>query len=438
MKKHLLFAAMLALGAAPAVATTVTNNAYYAADAGTLATEEEYEATVKAITDLQKDMEGKLAELQEKYPLADTYVGAYQATLTGKGGLSEMLDEVNAKHEAGTLTSEEAANYQATVAEWTQSFSGEAFESVLEEAETEHAQGLFYEYANDARDQISEAEANLPENVYEYFSSAMDTYADQIQQLQWSGYIRTVADAEEGKVEFQALVDKAVAMVDYAPTASQLVDDIKAGLPKITEQMAKGITDFPDYEWDTVKETVTYWRTIQKTLTDYYDGESDIYTKADIEDLVEYFGYVVETDVYAMAQNETFQLEYNNKYFPVSQRISDITAILDEECPDVAEKYMGQLEDLSAEMTMASFKFSGEEPVSREELDAMLARVDEIAAEAEDILVKAKEEQKVITGINGVTTSQTDKNAKVYTIDGKRVNNAKKGVFIINGKKVVK
>ena len=41
-----------------------------------------------------------------------------------------------------------------------------------------------------------------------------------------------------------------------------------------------------------------------------------------------------------------------------------------------------------------------------------------------------------VTGINGITTGA--ENGTVYDLQGRRVNNATKGVYIINGKKVIK
>ena len=440
MKKHLLFAAMLALGAAPTMATPVVNNAMYApqaADDNTLATEEEYQATVKAIKDLKAEMESDLAEIQAKFPLAETYIGAYEATLNGEGGLTEMLAAVESKHKAGTLTAAEAQTYQETVKEWSKTFVGEGYEANLAAAEGEHAKTLFYEYASGATEKISDAEEKLPEEVADYFSSAMDTYGSQIQMLQWTAEINKMADLDALKSQVDALVAKAIAMVDYAPDAAALVKDIKATLPDYNSQIEKGKQEFPDFDWDSAQEAVEYWQDILKTLTDYVEDDATIYSKFDIEDMVEEFSYFKEENPYTMAQNEAWMGAYYDKYYPISQRINDITMILDKECPNVAAKYMTQLDDLNAEMTQAVNKFYGDEPVTKEEYDQMMARLDEIAKEVEDILAKAKEEQQIATGIQGVNAANADKNSSVYTLDGKRVNNAKKGLYIKNGKKVV-
>ena len=66
----------------------------------------------------------------------------------------------------------------------------------------------------------------------------------------------------------------------------------------------------------------------------------------------------------------------------------------------------------------------------------MMARVDEISAEVDKILEKAKAEQQA-TGINGITINDAVKNGKAYTLDGKRAGNAQKGIVIVNGKKIV-
>lgn len=83
MKKHLLFAAMLALGAAPSMATPVVNNVLSVSAASDVAPEENYQLVMTNLLYLQETLQTELAELQEKFPLADTYIGAFQATLTG-------------------------------------------------------------------------------------------------------------------------------------------------------------------------------------------------------------------------------------------------------------------------------------------------------------------------------------------------------------------
>ena len=436
MKKHLLFAAMLALGAAPSMATPVVNNVLSVSAASDVAPEENYQLVMTNLLYLQETLQTELAELQEKFPLADTYIGAFQATLTGEGGLEQTINEMKAKHDAGTLTSEELEKYKSLSIEWNETFCGEGYKQILVDAEAENATGLLYQYANESLDKISAAEEELPDLVYDYFSSAMDTYGSQIQAVQYGTEVKTAAEAEKYKPQFEELAAKAVAMADYAQDAADLVKDIKATLPGYEEQIEKGKKDFPDYDWETAQETVDYWKEIVKTLTDYVDEDAEIITKAEIEDDIEYFSYFKEENVYEMAQKEAWQQEYSDKYYPISERISDIYVILDEECPDVAEKYMTQLDDLNAEMTQAMMKFYGDDPVTQEDVDKMMARLDQIAQEVEDILAKAKAEQ-LATGIHGVNAENADKDAQVYTLDGKRVNHANKGLYIKNGKKVV-
>ena len=436
MKKHLLFAAMLALGAAPSMATPVVNNVLSVSAASDVAPEENYQLVMTNLLYLQETLQTELAELQEKFPLADTYIGAFQATLTGEGGLEQTINEMKAKHDAGTLTSEDLEKYKSLSIEWNETFCGEGYKQILVDAEAENATGLLYQYANESLDKISAAEEELPDLVYDYFSSAMDTYGSQIQAVQYGTEVKTAAEAEKYKPQFEELAAKAVAMADYAQDAADLVKDIKATLPGYEEQIEKGKKDFPDYDWETAQETVDYWKEIVKTLTDYVDEDAEIITKADMDDMVEYFSYFKEENVYEMAQKEAWQQEYSDKYYPISERISDIYVILDEECPDVAEKYMMQLDDLNAEMTQAMMKFYGDDPVTQEDVDKMMARLDQIAQEVEDILAKAKAEQ-LATGIHGVNAENAGKDAQVYTLDGKRVNHANKGLYIKNGKKVV-
>lgn len=436
MKKHLLFAAMLALGATPSMATPVVNNVLSVSAASDVAPEENYQLVMTNLLYLQETLQTELAELQEKFPLADTYIGAFQATLTGEGGLEQTINEMKAKHDAGTLTSEELEKYKSLSIEWNETFCGEGYKQILVDAEAENATGLLYQYANESLDKISAAEEELPDLVYDYFSSAMDTYGSQIQAVQYGTEVKTAAEAEKYKPQFEELAAKAVAMADYAQDAADLVKDIKATLPGYEEQIEKGKKDFPDYDWETAQETVDYWKEIVKTLTDYVDEDAEIITKADMDDMVEYFCYFKEENVYEMAQKEAWEQEYSDKYYPISERISDVIVILDEECPDVAAKYMEQLEDLNAEMTQAMMKFYGDDPVTQEDVDKMMARLDQIAQEVEDILAKAKAEQ-LATGIHGVNAENADKDAQVYTLDGKRVNHANKGLYIKNGKKVV-
>lgn len=436
MKKHLLFAAMLALGATPSMATPVVNNVLSVSAASDVAPEENYQLVMTNLLYLQETLQTELAELQEKFPLADTYIGAFQATLTGEGGLEQTINEMKAKHDAGTLTSEELEKYKSLSIEWNETFCGEGYKQILVDAEAENATGLLYQYANESLDKISAAEEELPDLVYDYFSSAMDTYGSQIQAVQYGTEVKTAAEAEKYKPQFEELAAKAVAMADYAQDAADLVKDIKATLPGYEEQIEKGKKDFPDYDWETAQETVDYWKEIVKTLTDYVDEDAEIITKADMDDMVEYFSYFKEENVYEMAQKEAWQQEYSDKYYPISERISDIYVILDEECPDVAEKYMTQLDDLNAEMTQAMMKFYGDDPVTQEDVDKMMVRLDQIAQEVEDILAKAKAEQ-LATGIHGVNAENADKDVQIYTLDGKRVNHANKGLYIKNGKKVV-
>ena len=55
-------------------------------------------------------------------------------------------------------------------------------------------------------------------------------------------------------------------------------------------------------------------------------------------------------------------------------------------------------------------------------LNVMLARIDA---------------EKVATGISDITVNKAVKAGKVYSLDGKRVSKAAKGLAIINGKKVI-
>lgn len=437
MKKHLLFAAMLAIGATSAIATPVANMPAVTATDGTLATEEEYQTLVKSIEDVQNDLQTKLTDVQTRYPLAESLIGALKATLNGEGSLDEILTEVKAKHDAGTLTSEEVKNYQTTVNSYSQTFSGESYDQALKEAATEHYQGLLYQYAEEAKDKITEAEENLPDGVYDYYSSAMDAYGSEIDNLKWTSEVTSEEQINDLKKQFNDLADKAVALAEAAPAANALLKEIKETLPTYKEQIAKGKNDFPDYDWETATEAVAYWQKLANELSDYIDEDATAYSKSDIADFAEEFSYFKDADPYAMAQKEAWQADYFAKYYPVSQHIDEVMSELDATCPTVGANYMEKLEDLTAEMTMASMKFYGDDPISEEEFKQMLARVDEISKEADNILEEAKKAEALATGIDGISVDQLSKDSKIYSLDGKRISNAKKGVFIVNGKKVV-
>lgn len=436
MKKHLLFAAMLMLSAAPAVAASAASAPYFAADEApaTLATEDEYNALVKVIEDFTAELKADLAKLDEQYPLDETAHSVVNGTLTGEGGLTDMLAEVKAKYEAGTLTADEVTTYQTTLSQWKETFTWKAIEEI---ALPEHLSGLVYQYADEANEKISEAEAEIPENVYDYYSSAMDAIGGEISQKQYSANVSTIEQADELKTQFGAIAAKALALLPAAKAASPLLDDITTALKAWNEQMEKGLVDFPDYDWASAKEyQIDYWAAIKNTLSDFIADEAEPYTEKDIAGFVEDFSYVKDIDLYATAQAEGWQDEYNAKYYPVSQKISNAYSTLDEECPHVASTYMEKLDDFNAEMTQALMSLS-EGTVSKEEFDKMLARVDEISTEVDKVVADAKAAEATATGINGVTVEAAAKAGKAYTIDGKRVNTVTNGLYIINGKKVV-
>lgn len=282
MKKHLLFAAMLAIGATSAIATPVANMPAVTATDGTLATEEEYQTLVKSIEDVQNDLQTKLTDVQTRYPLAESLIGALKATLNGEGSLDEILTEVKAKHDAGTLTSEEVKNYQTTVNSYSQTFSGESYDQALKEAATEHYQGLLYQYAEEAKDKITEAEENLPDGVYDYYSSAMDAYGSEIDNLKWTSEVTSEEQINDLKKQFNDLADKAVALAEAAPAANALLKEIKETLPTYKEQIAKGKNDFPDYDWETATEAVAYWQKLANELSDYIDEDATAYSNLNI------------------------------------------------------------------------------------------------------------------------------------------------------------
>lgn len=216
--------------------------------------------------------------------------------------------------------------------------------------------------------------------------------------------------------------------------ATQLINDITESIAAWEKQIAQGKVDFPDYDWKSAQEfVVDYWAGVKKDLTE----NPSSYTDADLAELVDEFSEAKKQNFLVIAQCEIWSGDYNAKYFPVYQKISNARVTLSEECPTVADTYIPQLDDLDGEMGNALLKLNEGEVESQEDFDKMLARVDEISTEVDKILEEAKAAEAIATGINGITAETAAKAGKVYTIDGKRVNSAKNGLNIINGKKVV-
>lgn len=102
MKKQLLFAAMLMLSAAPAVSVSAAQPFAAAAEEGqTLATQEQYDALVKSIADVQQNIDAMLKEINDKYPDAEDT--KYSLNFN-KESLDKIAEEAKAKFVAKTLT----------------------------------------------------------------------------------------------------------------------------------------------------------------------------------------------------------------------------------------------------------------------------------------------------------------------------------------------
>lgn len=435
MKKHLLFAAMLTLSVAPVIATTPAT--IYYAEGSESTVEEQYQALIKSIKDFKNELTQTKAEIQKDYPNAEDVLRAVEYTISGEGGLDEMLAEVEAKHEAGTLTAEEIATCQQKLETYKTGMA-----DVRKQAKNEEYRAELNLVYQAAKDQISEAEENLPDNVYDYFSSAMDAkgaeidayYYDKYGQVE--SYTATMpSDLEEA---IKPMVAAAIAIGGAAPAASDLVTDIKATLPQVREEIEKVRTNFPDYDLETAEESVADWQKLLNELTDYIADDAEPYTKADIEDLAEEFDAFKDENLNLsnVAQKEAWLSDYTVKYWPVYSRISEINSTLYDECPTVCEEYMKKLQAYNDELDEAYQKLSGSAPVTKDEFDAMMARVDEIALEIEKVLEDAKAAEAA-TGIDHISVDQLGKDAKVYTLDGKRVDNIQIGLYIVNGKKII-
>lgn len=140
--------------------------------------------------------------------------------------------------------------------------------------------------------------------------------------------------------------------------------------------------------------------------------------------------------MYAEAQKDEWMAQFNAKYYPASQKMDEFISTLDTQCPTVKDQFFTKLDDLNVEMTQMYTKlYMGE--LTQKSFDEMMARIDAILLEAQNIVNQALEAEKVATGISDITVNKAAKAGNVYSLDGKRVSKSAKGLVIINGKKVV-
>lgn len=435
MKKQLLFAAMLMLSAAPAVSVSAAQPFAAAAEEGqTLATQEQYDALQKSISNLQQNIDAMLKEINEKYADAEDTKNSLEFNKTS---LSDMAAEVKDKFAAGTLTAAEVESYQAQVAEMA-----EGLKDAVKNAEQEVYSFQVNTHYQNASMHKSECLGQVPENVQNYYAPAFEELdADMMQVYMPIMMGSPVESAEQAKQmcdQFEAISKKADALLATAQKASTLVNDITATLASLNEEMAKVKTDFPEYDLSMVNESAEYWKNLAAEFAKAPADPAAPYTEDKIDGFAQEFGYFKEnvSGLYAQAQKDEWMAQFNAKYYPASQKMDEYVSTLDSECPTVKDKYFTQLDDLNVELTQMYMKLYQEE-LTQEQFNTMMARIDEILVEAQKIIDEAKEAEKVATGISGITVSEAVKAGKVYSIDGKCVSKSVKGLVIINGKKVI-
>ena len=435
MKKQLLFAAMLMLSAAPAVSVSAAQPFAAAAEEGqTLATQEQYDALQKSISDLQQNIDAMLKEINEKYADAEDTKGSLEFN---KSSLSDMAAEVKDKFAAGTLTAAEVESYQAQVAEMA-----EGLKDAVKNAEQEVYSFQVNTHYQNASMHKSECLGQVPENVQNYYAPSFDDLDAEMMQIympvMMGGPIESAEKAKEMCAQFDAISAKADALVASAKLAGALVDSITATLDSLGAEIAKVKKDFPEYDLSMMQESSEYWKNFAAVFAQAPAEGTAPYTEKQIAEYAENFGFFKQSalGVYAEAQKDEWTAQFNAKYTPASEKMNELLSTLDTQCPTVGSKYFTQLDDLNAELTqMYMSLYMGE--LTQETFDKMMARIDAILVEAQKIVDEAIEAEKVATGISDITVNKTVKAGNVYSLDGKRVSKSAKGLVIINGKKMV-
>lgn len=435
MKKQLLFAAMLMLSAAPAVSVSAAQPFAAAAEEGqTLATQEQYDALVKSIAEVQQNIDAMLKEINDKYPDAEDT--KYSLNFN-KESLDKIADEAKAKFDAKTLTAADVDSYQASVNEIADGLK----DAVKNAAQEVYSFQVNTSYQN-ASMHKSECLGQVPENVQNYYAPAFDELdADMMQVYMPIMMGSPVESAEQAKKmcdQFDAISKKADALLAASKKASTLVEDITATLASLNEEIEKVKKDFPKYDLSAVKETAEYWKNLAAEFAKAPADPTAPYTEDKIDGFAQEFGYFKEnvSGLYAQAQKDEWMAQFNAKYYPASQKMDEYVSTLDSECPTVKDKYFTKLDDLNVELTQMYMKLY-QEDLTQEQFNTMMVRIDEILREAQKIIDEAKEAEKVATGISNISVSEAVKAGKVYSIDGKRVSKSVKGLVIINGKKVI-
>lgn len=435
MKKQLLFVAMLMLSAAPAISVSAAQPFAAAAEEGqTLATQEQYDALQKSISDLQQNIDAMLKEINEKYADAEDTKGSLEFN---KSSLSDMAAEVKDKFTAQTLTVAEIESYQATVTEMAK-----GLKDAVKNAEQEVYSFQVNTHYQNASMHKSECLGKVPENVQNYYAPSFDDLDAEMMQVympvMMGGPIESAEKAKEMCAQFDAISAKADSLVASAKLAGALVDSITATLDSLGAEIAKVKKDFPEYDLSMMQESSEYWKNFAAVFAQAPAEGTAPYTEKQIAEYAENFGFFKKSalGVYAEAQKDEWTAQFNAKYYPASQKMDELVSTLDTQCPTVKDQFFTKLDDLNVEMTQMFTKlYMGE--LTQESFDEMMARIDAILLEAQNIVNQALEAEKVATGISGITVNKAAKAGNVYSLDGKRVSKSAKGLVIINGKKVV-
>ena len=435
MKKQLLFAAMLMLSAAPAISVSAAQPFAAAAEEGqTLATQEQYDVLQKSISDLQQNIDAMLKEINEKYADAEDTKGSLEFNKTS---LSDMAAEVKDKFTAQTLTVAEIESYQATVTEMA-----EGLKDAVKNAEQEVYSFQVNTHYQNASMHKSECLGKVPENVQNYYAPSFDDLDAEMMQVympvMMGGPIESAEKAKEMCAQFDAISAKADSLVASAKLAGALVDSITATLDSLGAEIAKVKKDFPEYDLSMMQESSEYWKNFAAVFAQTPAEGTAPYTEKQIAEYAENFGFFKQSalGVYAEAQKDEWTAQFNAKYYPASQKMDELVSTLDTQCPTVKDQFFTKLDDLNVEMTQMFTKlYMGE--LTQESFDQMMARIDAILLEAQNIVDQALEAEKVATGISDITVNKAAKAGNVYSLDGKRVSKSAKGLVIINGKKVV-
>lgn len=435
MKKQLLFAAILMLSAAPAISVSAAQPFAAAAEEGqTLATEEQYNTLQDSIYKLRQSIEAMLEEINEKYADAEDTKNSLEYN---KESLDDMAAEVKEKFSAQTLTVADVENYQAQVAEMA-----EGLKDAVKNAEQEVYSFQVNTHYQNASMHKSECLGKVPENVQNYYAPSFDDLdADMMQvymPVMMGGPIESAEKAKEMCNQFDAISAKADTLLAASKKASTLLDDITATLASLDVEIAKIKKDFPEYDLSAVNESAEYWKNLAAEFAQAPADPTAPYTESKIDGFVESFGYfkVNISDLYAQAQKDEWMAQFNAKYYPASQKMDELVSTLDTQCPTVKDQFFTKLDDLNVEMSQMFMKLY-QEDLTQEQFDKMMARIDAILLEAQNIVNQALEAEKVATGISDITVNKAAKAGNVYSLDGKRVSKSAKGLVIINGKKVV-